>query len=284
MSDFSRLEDHVEDGTIRLISVVGVPRSISTALGRAISELDESSIFINEPFNRNNQSSEVAAHEILEVTDPLVESLDIPLTVIIKNMASYLSSTSFDEVNGLSESVVWSIRDPLVQIGSLVTRIANDLAFENGSDVIDQDHIEPYLEEVTSFLIDSDLSKNFSRTGWERIGSHYKSIGQTRCSAVVDGGLLTQDPNTVLSEACAKLGLAYDRKMATDWRAGYINLNTGVSRFDTRENAWTKDAANSSGIIDLSRTPLAFDIFPEPLQEHIKEVALPVYRDMLDAE
>jgi hypothetical protein len=209
MSELARLQEHIADGSIRIINMIGVPRSVSTALGRSLNETDELSIFINEPFNRNNRDIEVAASSVMETAEPVLDTADSPLTIITKNMSTYLSPEVYQELEGLSEGQVWSVRDPLIQMGSLVTRIANDIAIETGADKVTQSTVLPYLDEVDSFLIKSNLSTDYSRTGWSSIGNHYRSAVNPERSIVIDGGVLTVNPVQVLKEACKKIKLGF---------------------------------------------------------------------------
>jgi len=233
MNKFEKLEDLVEDNKLRIINVVAVPRSVSTALGRALNEVEDPCIFINEPFNRNNGSLEVAASGILETIRPICEQIDGTVTVITKNMAAYLSSEVYQELSHIADGVVWSIRNPLVQIGSLVSRLANDIAVETGADALANDAVDSRLDEVTQFLLDSELSQNFSRTGWEAISGHFHNQIQPERSVVVDGQQLTMDPIRVLQGVTKAIGLIYNDRMVNDWSSHYVNLNVGVSRFAT---------------------------------------------------
>lgn len=280
MSELSRLQERVADGSIRIINMVGVPRSVSTALGRSLNETNELSVFINEPFNRNNRDIEVAASSVLRVVDPMLDTLDSPLAVITKNMSTYLSPEVYKELSELSDGEVWCIRDPLIQMGSLVTRIANDIAVETGADKVTQDTVYPYLNEVNSFLEKSSLSTNYSRTGWSSIRNHYKNVINPERSVVVDGGELTIDPVRVLKEACNKVKLGFTPNMVEGWVSDYTNVNVGSSRFGTTENAWSKHAATTAGIVTVQREPLDLEILPTAMREHITEVAIPVYEEM----
>ncbi len=280
MSELARLQEHIVDGSIRIINMIGVPRSVSTALGRSLNEADELSIFINEPFNRNNRDIEVAASSVMETAETVLDTADSPLTIITKNMSTYLSPEAYQELEGLSEGQVWSVRDPLIQMGSLVTRIANDIAIETGADKVTQSTALPYLNEVDSFLRKSNLSTGYSRTGWSSIGSHYSNIANPERSIVIDGDELTVNPVRVLKEACKKIKLGFTPNMIEGWDSDYTNVNVGSSRFRTSENAWTKHAATSSGIVATQRQPLGLETLPATMRKHITEVAIPTYEEM----
>lgn len=280
MNSYKQLSTLVENEGLRLVNVVAVPRSMSTALGRALNESEGKSLFVNEPFNRNNQSLELASQHIINAALPVFEEDGAPVTVITKNMAAYLGADEFAGLSAIADSNVWAVRHPLIQIGSLITRMANDLAIENGADHIMQSAVGPYLPEVIQQLECSDISTNFSRTGWEHIGRYYESSGLDN-SIVVDGTELSMGPSRVLGRAALFLGLDYTSRMMEGWGESYVNINTGTSRFDTEENAWTSLAAISSGIIPTTREPLELADLPAPLHDHIINVAIPTYETMM---
>lgn len=131
---------------------------MSTALGRALNEGDESSVYINEPFNRNNDELDYAASTILKAVDQAAANV-----AIVKNMASYLNRPNFKALDGFSKATLWSVRDPLLQMGSLLTRLVNDRFGSPGQDLIPQESVYPYLGEIEDFLISSSKSTNFQK-------------------------------------------------------------------------------------------------------------------------
>ena len=283
MSNFERLQSQVNDGSIRLIHVEAVPRSVSTALSRALNEADAPSVYVNEPFNRMKHDTEAASGHILEATDPITQSSDEQLTVVTKNMSRNLSLPLFQEWMGLCDGVAWSVRDPLVQMGSLLTRIANDLAYEPGADRISQDELTAsQIEAASAFLENGPVSKGFSKTSWADMGAHFRSGYQPARSVVIDGGDLTSSPLGVLSGAADTLDLKFSPRMVEGWQDGFVNANTGYNpNLDDSTHAWTKHATTSVGIVAVSRTALELSQLPPALQDHLTQVAIPVYQEMM---
>lgn len=281
-SNFGRLKEQVSEGLLCIIHVEAIPRSISTALGRALNEADDHSVFVSEPFNRMKYDIEAAAGYILEATDKIEKSKDRPLIVITKNMARNLTLDIFREWMTICDGVVWSIRDPRIQIASLVTRIANDLAFEPGADHIKQEDLTPEnIKAASDFLEDGPVSKNFSKTSWEEIGKHFRSGYKPERSVVVDGGALTENPEQVLKAACNVLGLKYSSNMIEGWQGEFINVNTGYNaKLTDTTHAWTKEAAQSTGVMKASREPIPMEELTSALRVHITDVAMPIYREM----
>ncbi len=284
MSKLAELRSHVNNGSVSIINVIAVPRSVSTALGRALNESNRKSVFVNEPFNRNNRDIELAASSILEAIDPILEASNSPLTVVIKDMSTYLSENAYTDLGELSQAEVWSIRDPLVQMNSLITRIANDITIETGADSVTHDTVLPYLNDVDSFLAKSSLSINYSRTGWSNIIRHYRDRVDSKKSIVVDGGDFTKNPRIILEEICEKINLKFSSSMIDGWRHNYTNVNVGSSRFDTIKNGWTKNAATSTGIFEAQGIPVDLSKLPTGMCRHINEVAIPSYNEMKNGD
>lgn len=281
-SNHDRLTNLISTGEVDLIHVESVPRSISTALARALSESETPSIYVNEPFNRMRHDIEDASTRILDAIEQHGRSHDTPLTIISKNMARNISQPIFDELIEISKGIVWSVRDPRIQISSLLTRIANDLAYEPGADMFPmQELTDVQIRSASNFLENGPKSTNFSKTSWEDIGYHYASIGKSAVSVVVDGSVLTRDPVGTLTSAARTLGLEYSGRMANGWEGEFINANTGYNPNLTDDtHAWTKDAVTSSGIMPSSDQMIDISRLPSSLQAHLNEVAIPTYRQM----
>ena len=281
MSDFSELKSLVDSNQVDVLNIVAVPRSMSTALGRLLSQGSFSVFFVNEPFNRHNQDVEVAASEILGPAQQAVNNSSQKPTLVVKNMATYLSDEAFGKFDSISKHTLWSVREPLLQMGSLLTRMVNDMVFETGAAELEQGEIAPYLAAVSAQLQDSKLSSQFSRTGWEAIRRHYDAREEHSSLVIVDGTLLSRSPEYEIQRVCAHINLPYSTTMVSGWDKGYTNINTGSSRHNTEENAWTKDAATNSSVVANDRQPLDINLLPEAMRTHIVDIAIPAYEHMV---
>lgn len=281
MSHYEILRDKVEAGSFKLVQSVGVPRSVSTAFCRALNNTEEASLYINEPFNRNTADIEGAAKNILDSVHE-AELTDGPTLVIVKNMASYMDAASFEAVNELCSGTVWNIRNPLVQIGSLITRIVNDLEIGSGSNEIDQADIYPYINRACEYLIDSPKSINYSKTGWESIRRHFRNRNGG-VQVAVDGEDFTKNPSEVLYSVAKKLQITFSETMVTGWSKGFINVINRDNVSETEQNAWTSRAARSIGVLAVNRAGLDMDRLPASLVEHIESTAIPAYAEITES-
>lgn len=296
-SPFSRMAAHVAGGAIKIVELQAVPRSQSTALGRCLNESGATSVFINEPFNNMRDGDlNIAASHVVEAVEPVLSSAREPVIVFSKNMAQYLSASVFGTWIDACSAVVWCIRDPRVQISSLVTRLANDMLFGPGSDRLKQSDLplsQPLrspawpgvLVTVTELLQNSRWSTDFSATGWRAIGAHFADC-VARPNFVADGSLFSRVPDRFLRYLCSGLGIEFRDGMIDGWRKPFLNANTLDSHPDQRldpAKAWTNRATASRGIEATARTPLEVSILPAALRDHVCEVALPTYEKLIQA-
>jgi hypothetical protein len=286
MSSYDKLTGLINSGEVELIHIEAVPRSISTALCRALGESEVPSVCVNEPFNRTRYDMEDASTRILAAMDQATIPVDKPLTIVSKNMARNISMPIFIEMMGLAKGVVWSVREPGVQISSLITRIANNLEVEPGADELPQDDLsDEQIKRASDFLEDYERGRNFAKTNWTHIGEHYDEHDNETISVVIDGERLTSNPFQVLTNAAHRLGLPFSAQMVSGWRSRLINTNVGYNpSLPDHVDAWTKDAVTSTGIHPVQRQAIAMERMPNNLQAHINEVAIPTYERIMRSQ
>lgn len=282
VSSYEQLARCVETEDVSLLLVTGVPRSMSTALCRSLSMTkDIDALYVNEPFNRNIGRTEDAATAILAAAQshfPI--GTDSKKLLIVKNMASYLPRSSYQDFEAIASQRLWTVRHPLVQMGSLVTRIANDL-HTSGSDDLNPEEVYAYLDSVDAFLEDSEKSQKYSKTGWQAILELFEAqIDDNYC--VVDGERLANNASSALQVVCAASDISFDAAMVTNWSDSnnFINVVNIGNETETQTNAWTRQAATATGIAQNSRAPLDIAHIPERMREHILEVAMPIYAQL----
>lgn len=282
---FADMAALVADGSIRIIELHAVPRSMSTALGRALNESGATSVFINEPFNMRNGDVNVAAEHVVRAVEPLLASACQPIIVLSKNMARFLTEPVFKAWADVCSSLVWCIRDPRLQISSLVTRTANDVFFGIGSDRLKQgDLLPPHLATVTKVLQSSELSTDFSKTGWRAIGKHFTDCAGRCPSFVADGSLFSRMPDQFLRYLCSRLGLEFRDRMIDGWEKPFVNVDGLYDpEHDDAADAWVKQAATSRGVEATATRPLEESSLPDALREHLLTEALPTYEILMRA-
>jgi hypothetical protein len=206
--------------------------------------------------------------------------------VVSKNMARFLSASVLPTWTDVCAAVVWCVRDPRLQISSLVTRTANDLLFGVGADHLNQgDLSRSHLAMVTEFLQNSAWSTDFSKTGWRSIGEHFNDCAGRLPGFVADGSLFSRVPDRFLRYLCAGLGIEFRERMIDGWTEPFLNVD-GIDNpvlADTAADAWIKHAATSCGVEPGRREALDVSVLPAPLREHLLDVAVPTYEMFMGA-
>lgn len=302
-SSFSRMAAQVADGSIKIIELQAVPRSMSTVLGRCLNESGATSVFLNEPFRQvpgevttnreavttpdpwSHNDVDIAAGHVMRVVELSLSSQREPVIVVTKNLAQYLSASVLRTWTDVCGAVVWCIRDPRIQISSYVTRLVNDLLFGIGSDRIKQSDLLPsHLVMVTEFLQNSAWSTDFSKTGWRAIGEHFNDCAGRLPTFVADGSLFSKVPDRFLRYLCSGLGIDFSDRMIEGWREPFLSADRLYApELPDPDNAWTKHVATSVGVEEPSRAPLEVSVLPAALRDHMSEVALPTYEMFMRA-
>lgn len=284
MKKYDELTGRLEQGELSLIYVEAVPRSVSTALCRALNETPEPTVFINEPFNRTLYDRELAATSILEVLDR--ETTAEHQALIMKNIARNISAPILHELVHFAQGVIWVVRDPHIQISALLTRVFNDITFEPGARVLATSALtDENIQAASDFLERGPTSTDFSKTSWAAIGEHFGEAQLEVPQIVVDGTQLTHNPSAVLQQVAQVVGLQYDPRMVEGWVQPFHNANSGYNpRFGDETLAWTSDAATSTGIHAAPEAIIDISRLPETLQDHMARVALPTYQTMVGSD
>jgi len=239
-------------------------------------------MFINEPFNSGVRDVEQVAQNIVHLINTPTDSPDFePLTVITKSMASYIPSDGFQAMQELASANLWTIRDPLTQMGSLLTRLANDLFAGHNGGQIDQRMIAPYYDDLAAYLQSGPHLQNFEKTGWGPIIAHFGERNLDRKQIVVDATVLCANPAKVLQTICKRVGLPYSENMLGGWANGYVNMSNGNNVAETESSGWSRHAATSSGFENIApREQLDLDQVPAAIRRHIEEIALPAFAEL----
>ncbi len=284
MGSIETLQDYVAAGDIQVVNCVAVTRSRSTAFGRALGQSgpDDPRMFVNEPFSARTGECEVGADLLLHAVEPVLEESKNGLTVVTKNMAAYMSPEVFGFMSSLAIGNVWNVREPHIQIGSLLERGINDTLVGFGADEITQELVPDFWDKLSEVY----KSGQAFRTGWPSILEHYQDRGD-KPSVVVDSEVLVRNPKRVLEDVCEKLGLTYHPRMENNWQQSYINIGGAnySSPEQTMTNAWIAHATQSHGIDGRNvREPIDLNGAPPELRHFITWVAMPTYRKITETD
>lgn len=279
MQSLERIGRLTEAGEMQLIHVSAVPRSVSTALGRALAAGASAGMYLHEPFNRCNRDIEAASTAILDVYNRY-RSDGCPITVVTKSIARNMPTDAYARLAEVSTDIVMAVRNPLIQLASLATRIACDLSDQpiDGADETQLHNALPFVSEC----LERDA---FRQPSWEAIHEHYMVSEVPGEIVVVDGNDLQTNPTATLSHLSAQLHAMNEGPVASGWQEPVVNANDNYpDLLDERGislNPWISHAMHSDGMQQTQQRP-ALDParMPDALRTYVESVAMPAYHDI----
>jgi hypothetical protein len=303
MNSYDQVKDLVARGEIEITYIDHLPRTISHALARSLFEVYDG--YVNEPFfssaSRGTEEGftgfDTACSSILkEYARVKAEAPDKhPVTILIKDVAKSLPGKYWGEWLGLTKNVISLVRDPHLQLYSLMEAIAND-NHNPGENRATREEVLRRGEAISRALRLFGTS-DMNTTSWNPIAAHETVLAQHMAEhpekehIVLDGNILLLDPANTLKSVMERIGNpAYSPHMVTDWSKsanGFPNeRNWGKSIVEvdgTRRNAWTNNAFSKSGFKPSANRPLPLEQFPPRIRNHLLNDCLPAYLDMLES-
>ena len=128
-SAYSALEKKVKSGDLELFFIVSPPRSSSTALERALSNSDDITMQINDPWalfddeDRENKTYEYILQKVESLPPDKRKA-----KVLIKNVADYIPpGKGWERQQALSKHTIFLVRNPVLSLESLVQVMAKEI-------------------------------------------------------------------------------------------------------------------------------------------------------------
>lgn len=279
---FATLRRHVCRGDLAVLHIDAVPRSMSTILEIASAELADAQV--NEPFNRGRCDLDAAAADVLRAAEAASERSALPAVVVTKSISSEIHAVFGDWV-GACAGVVFAVRDPLVQLTSVIERISNDMFVGRGQARLSFFDLRPRAAEADALA----ARRNFYRPSWYELWLHFQRCAETPGFRwlVADGTMLCANPRPALRAVAEAIGRPYVDRAAHGWtrasRGRFNNVNHYESDYDSERisvNAWVRQANGTTSFEPDRRPPACLRYWQQwyPLSwRYLVEVALPVY-------
>jgi hypothetical protein len=294
---YEELKALTSKGDLSIIYIDAPPRTVSSALFRSLAQIIPACAY--EPFHRPFHGFERGLAVLLKkakeagVHDPATAK---PVPLVVKEIARYLPAAEWEKWMPLADHFIAIVRDPYLQLHSLVKRAANDLHYEKyGANGLPDAKVWELAERIGNIFRDGGsiagrpIPGDFHRTGWRSLGEHLVSLDayiqdhRQKRLMVVDGFLLRAMPQAIMSEILARLGIRQDADMLEKAVSGW-SADTGphIHRPDSsKDDAYRSRVIASTGYEPpLDETP-PLRLFPPVLQNYLKDFALPVYLDFL---
>jgi hypothetical protein len=279
---FRKLKALVDAGKLSIIYIDAPPRTVSSAFQIALTEGVNGHVY--EPFKRG-RNLDAASEHILKALQDIPEGPDGKKTITVKAMASNIPREEWGQWIGVVDNFVALMRDPHLQIYSLMKRTANDHYGVKWRDTLTHEEVLEHGDKICDYL----SQFNYDRTSWGMLSEHLAMLdaylespkGKGKKLVVVETSLLRLFPEATMKQIADELGLKFNPKMVSGWsKATGEKLIPGLAD-DPFQHAWYKDAVGSTSFKKPTDKPLPLDQFPDGFRQHMRNIALPVYMDFL---
>lgn len=287
VTSYRQLQRLISHGEIVLVHIDAVPRSMSTVLEIACTQIAEGQV--NEPFNRGRCDLDAAARDVIKAASGV--TAHGPPMVVTKTIASELDPY-FPDWMAICSRMIFAVRNPLIQMASLLERIGNDMIAGRGTMAMNFIALEPFASQVDATVSTND----FRRAAWRELCDHYCECSKATetPSVVVDGAMLSRAPRVVLDRVARHIGRPFDARLVDGWTTGarfhFNNPNHFDSDLDAdgiSVNAWVRRAHQSTRLEPDQRQGMCLRYwlhhYPRTYRYLIEE-AIPNYRCMVSAE
>lgn len=300
-----------EEGKLHITYLDHLPRTISHALERCLFEAFDGQA--NEPFfvkEYNGTQKEFTGFEpgattILDEYERRREELgdtERPVTLLVKDVAKSFPPEAFDVFLGAVQNVVSLVRDPHVQMYSLMEAIVGDYLTKprfgeeaQKPETPSKEVVLNELGEKAAYVLRWAGTEDVNTTSWKPMGAHlammdyHMDVYPEKEHIILDGNFLRLRPEEAVQEVVDRIAhVEFKPEMLTDWkksRGGFENeRDWGKSAMEVdgkTENVWTNNAFKADGfrLPDKTSTPV-FE-FPKAIQSHILDDALPIHADAM---
>ncbi|MFZ4126130.1 MAG: hypothetical protein ACOYJ2_08720 [Rickettsiales bacterium] len=301
MNAYEQVQSLVDQGEIEITYIDHLPRTISHALARCMFEVYDG--YINEPFfSTSNAGTEkgfvgfddACTKIVNEYARIKTENPDKkPVTILIKDVAKSMPGKYWGEWLALTTNVISLIRDPHLQIYSLMEAVAND-NWHRGQTLATQEQVLSEGDRIARTLRAYGTEK-INTTSWNPMGEHqaflasYMAEHPEKRHIIMDGNMVLMQPEIAVKQMMDTIGNpAFKPEMLADWGKSANGLpndrDWGRSKINVdgrTQNSWTNNAFSQSGFKPAGNRAVPLSKFPAMMQEHLLEVSLPVYLDML---
>lgn len=159
----------MHSSNLNLIHVIGLPRSMGTALHMALSQAPEVDGQLNEPFYYPDlkgrewtyrpseeavRTFEDGCRHIWEKYQNIQANADTEVTLVVHDLSQDLSDIEFKNMSQIAGHVVLVTRDPILNAMSMFTRYVNDKVAQPGGDKLS-------LGECLSLMKDEESFRQF---------------------------------------------------------------------------------------------------------------------------
>ena len=322
MSNYQNLSSLINQGNVELLLNISPPRCGSTMLQTAISRSNSVTVAIADP--KGEDFYEEIYSEVLrklreqphvsclvklmthwvEPGDEYKRLFDLTnkVSFFIRNPLLSTESRIKKFIGALDKKVHPQVfeylrreMDPMVVEANLSTQryflnnYAQSRGFESWNLMTDETYAMQDYRMYGELLKTDDSPTGFSvdQLGWSSLINEFQYLSeQSKPPLVIDATEFRLSPTDGCKMICHQLGVEYRPEMISGWEAAdFTHLITETSQADKEiQYTWYDTLTDSSGVKPPTEKSPELKSFPELIQIHLRDVALPAYIDLFRSE
>lgn len=257
----------VDEGLVQSTMVLAVPRSVSSALAKALSTSPDFGLYIFQPFYLSKEPAEELDNYIRDAQADKGSTRDNPLKVLMKVMAESVSGQRFHHMMTHSDNICTLLRDPQSQALSAFRAYYEKQARKD----TDEQELKT-LKQVRS----TRLLRNYIVTPWEHMEKHVRQLEnhhaggrQEQRWVVLDGDILRASPEPLLKRLCSRFGITYSPHMIEGWKEEEDKTVGIRGKYYSRN--WLGRVQQSTGIKQPSSMTPRLEDFSKAVRAQIEQ-------------
>ncbi|NBO18408.1 MAG: hypothetical protein EBV03_04115 [Proteobacteria bacterium] len=233
----------VQKGNVESSMVLAVPRSVSSALSKALSMSPDFGLYIFQPFYTSDEKTTELDNYIRKAQTDKAATPQDPLKVIMKVMAESVNGQRFQQLMRHSKNICTLLRDPQSQALSAF-RAYNELPSGQNMNAAE-------LKKLGE-MRNCDTLHEYIVTPWKHMEKDIAQLEKrtrdygTPNWVVLDGDIMRAAPERTLKQLCQRFGISYSPRMLEGWKQGE-DKTVGIAGKNYSRN-WLARVQQSSGL------------------------------------
>lgn len=286
-----KLTNFVNQGDLEITQILSPPRTLSTVLSIALTEIADGQV--HEPLNdRRRNSFNEGCQLIIDRVEELrgENRTEGALHLIVKDLAKHVTPEEWQELKRLAHQLVFVVREPSLQIFSLIRRrvtgailgynssnVSDDKVFDNLGVVSQEAWIDNSWSNLELFLNDVEVTE-----------------GLPEKTVIVSELSLRLDPIGTMRRMSEKFGwLPFNEKLAGGWTKAvgskfyhppFKGQDPELDSEGIILSGWINQAVRNTSFLPLNKSrdqPIPINRYPQRTKEYILDQIFPVYVRML---
>lgn len=244
-NDFTRLKELISQGKLEIVHLISTPRSSSTALERALSNSPDIDFQVNDVWaDFDGPERETNVYESLLQKVEAALKMKNNVRVVMKDIADYIPpGEAFSRMQELTQHTIVLVRNPLLQMESLMNSMAKSLAAD--SVIVGNKTMDRYAQD-----------KGF--TSWEVMR---ETLTQTKDFSLYEEVFAVYFPTNqeIHNSSELRLAILSNLNEETVRAIGYDSLDTFAQRHSFSTWELLISAAKTKSSLLETLDPLLFD-------------------------